>query len=64
MIVPAFFYLEVESKALKEHHARIYKMVEDEYRAFENSGDILKLNKEVQVFDIIWPETSKSKQVL
>lgn len=31
---------------MQEHQARLYQMVEDDYRSYENTGDLLRLNKE------------------
>lgn len=40
--------------AAKEHQLRLFRMVEDDYRSYKGSGDLLKLNPNAKIFDIIW----------
>ena len=36
-----FLYGELEDRAIRAHFERVYKVVEDEYRKYKNTGDIL-----------------------
>lgn len=44
VIGPFFAYLWIEKTAIKEHLARLYSTVEDDYRKYKNTGDITLLN--------------------
>lgn len=52
--VSYLLYGEFENKAIQLHFQRVYKVVEDEYRKYKNTGDILQFNPNIKVQDI-WP---------
>ena len=52
VVGPYFFYEEVEKSAIREQLARVYAHVEDDYRKYKNTGDILMLNPKVNIIDI------------
>lgn len=52
VVGPYFFYEEIEKSAIREQLARVYAYVEDDYRKYKNTGDILMLNPKVNILDI------------
>jgi hypothetical protein len=52
VVGPYFFYEEVEKSAIREQLARVYANIEDDYRKYKNTGNILMLNPNVNIFDI------------
>lgn len=56
VVGPFFGYAWIEKNAMNEHLKRIYSYVQEDYRRYKNTGDILKFNPSIKVFDIEWPE--------
>ncbi len=44
ILVPYFGFIELEKRAVQEHLSKLYNLVEDDYRKYKNTGDILQLN--------------------
>ena len=58
-----FLYGELEDRAIRAHFERVYKVVEDEYRKYKNTGDILLFNPNIKIYDI-FPDCEKNLTLL
>ena len=56
-------YGELEGRAIQQHFARVYAAVEDDYRKYKNTGDILLFNPNIKIYDI-FPDCEKNLALL
>lgn len=46
-----YFYEEIQKNAIQEQLFRVYTSIEDDYRKYKNTGDILLMNPNVKIFE-------------